>query len=89
MLFAFLEPAYLIELKDKQTLLAPSDNHMTAGHRSRVSVTHRYVTVVEEFSQVSVVNRNKYSKALDSGEARESCCRQSSFQQPHVEKVDK
>ena len=47
------------------------------------------VTVVEEISQVSVVNRNKYSKALDSGEASESCCRQSSFQQPHVEKVEK
>ena len=40
------------------------------------------VTVVKEMAQIFVVN--KCSKAPDSGEARESCCRQSSFLQPHV-----
>ena len=57
------------KLKHEQTLLAPFDDHMAAAHGSHVSVTHRYRHSCKGISQISVVN--KYSKAPDSGEARE------------------
>ena len=56
------------KLKDEKTSLDPFDDHMGAAHGSHVLVTHRY-RVVNEVSQISVVN--KYSKAPNSGEARE------------------
>ena len=86
MLFAFFDPCLShrdadAKLKDEQTSLALFDDHMAAAHGSHVSVIDT-VTIIKEISRISVVN--KYSKAPDSSEARESCCRQSSFQQPKV-----
>ena len=88
-----MTPAYLVEMsaqsKDKQTSLAPFDDHIAAVHGSHVLVTHRYCHsckrnftnfCCKQIQQSTWLGRMKRSASLF------SCCRLSSFQQSHVMK---